>query len=67
MRRNDLRTLITMLAISVLSVGCSPAPERAGAIGPDSPSVRVFTPLRAVVASDTNPATEGKVNLGRAL
>lgn len=57
---------VAVVAAAVMSgSGCSR--EKAPAIEPNSPRLKVFGQLPEVMASEKNPITEAKVNLGRML
>ncbi len=58
-------TCLVLLAGLVIGTGCST--EKAPTLTPDSPQVKAFAPLPAVMESSKNPITEEKVTLGRML
>jgi cytochrome c peroxidase len=47
-----------------LLVGCN---NKRAVIEPDAPQLKIFAPLPEVLASEKNPVTQAKVNLGRML
>jgi cytochrome c peroxidase len=59
--------LICFVMFVVLAVGCSSATEEKAGLTPDSPQLKAFAPVPAVMEDDSNPITEQKVDLGRML
>ncbi len=58
--------LSALLPGAVLLAGCAPG-EKKPALTPDSPQLKAFAPLPAVMESASNPVTEEKVKLRRML
>src|SRR5210317_1078312 len=59
--------IICLGMLVVLAAGCSSAPEEKATLTPDSPQLKAFAPVPAMMEDDSNPITEEKITLGRML
>jgi cytochrome c peroxidase len=62
------RFYVSLLVVTALILWCGACTQqKAPAIDPSSPQLKVFSTLPASMASEENPATDAKVKLGRML